>query len=126
MTRSNESTFCWLCRSISLPIDNLATTESTYLTPEMFRITDSKYGNSLPRFRCTTCKFIQCADLKNLIDLYSKMDDSEYEQGELARERQANGLLRKMRECPKGKWLDVGCGAGILVVAAQRMGWDAT
>jgi len=35
-------------------------------------------------------------------------------------------VKKSMRVLPKGTWLDIGCGVGHLVAAAQEFGWEAT
>ncbi len=113
---------CWLCKGNVFAYDNFEALSQPDLSPEMFRITDANYGKSLPRFKCVMCGFIQCDVSFELIEFYNLMEDVEYEQGLIARKKQAIKLISKTGITQNKKWLDVGCGVGILVSAASEMG----
>jgi 2-polyprenyl-3-methyl-5-hydroxy-6-metoxy-1,4-benzoquinol methylase len=60
-----------------------------------------------------------------MVSFYQDMSDDEYDQGEVARQRQFEDLIRTFKIAKGSKWLDVGCGTGALVEMANKMGYKA-
>jgi 2-polyprenyl-3-methyl-5-hydroxy-6-metoxy-1,4-benzoquinol methylase len=93
------------------------------------KITDSKYGTTLPLFRCKECGFIQCDTGANDIEnLYANLEDNEYIESSPQREMQFRHLLEQTSSYvnpPTPKVLDIGAGIGLFVKEARKKGWDA-
>lgn len=78
--------------------------------------------------RCLRCSLVYLApkpDVKLLSESYAKMQDSLYLSEENCRRRSARLLLNKIsRYKNKGRLLDIGCAAGILLDEAKKLGWE--
>ena len=116
---------CWVCGENSIPFEKSKSLDRLDLSPDRFKISDSEYGKSLPRYRCVACSFIQCDTPIDMVAFYQAMSDEEYDQGEAARQRQFEDLIGTFKIARGSKWLDVGCGTGILVEIANKMGYRA-
>jgi 2-polyprenyl-3-methyl-5-hydroxy-6-metoxy-1,4-benzoquinol methylase len=116
---------CWVCGENSIPFENSKSLDHIDLGPDKFKISDSEYGKSLPRYRCIACSFIQCDTPIDMVSFYQAMSDDEYDQGEVARQRQFEDLIRTFKIAKGSKWLDVGCGTGALVEMANKMEYRA-
>lgn len=116
---------CWICGEThlrSVKPDN----RPDGLGVDAFRITDSNYGRTGEIFRCETCGFHQCSDMRDVLHHYVNMADERYEATRSERALQERALLRFVAaEKPRGRLLDVGAGSGILVEQAIAMGYDA-
>lgn len=120
---------CWVCkshrtvpwkpRSIDRPLE-----------PADFQITDSRYGVTLALHRCSDCGFIFAdpSGVDELVALYERLDDPEYESTQDTRALQMQWLLERIQQThPRARtWLDIGAGAGLLVSLARARGLDAT
>ena len=99
------------------------------LEPEDLRITDRRYGLTLPLLRCEGCRFVfaEPAACARLDELYARLEDTAYEEGAEARRLQFRRLLgRLLRVRPEARTLlDVGAGTGLLVDEARGMGLQA-
>ncbi len=99
------------------------------MTPEDVRITDARYGWTLPLLQCASCGFVYAHPLPadDLVALYADLDDPEYVGGRAYRLQQMQGLLQRIRrEAPQARsLLDVGAGSGLLVEAAGEAGLEA-
>lgn len=99
------------------------------VSAEDLRITDARYGLTLPLARCRPCGFgfADSADVARLDALYAALDDPGYEETQSPRLLQMEWLARTMRRHhPSAKTaLDVGAATGLLVAAARREGFDA-
>ncbi|MCZ6673896.1 MAG: class I SAM-dependent methyltransferase, partial [Verrucomicrobia bacterium] len=92
-----------------------------------FAITDAHYGQTSAVYQCSSCGFMQCNDLPDVLSYYEQLEDQAYENSRNERFLQSEALLRKLKKYQKsGKLLDVGAGSGILVEAAIKSGYDAT
>lgn len=78
--------------------------------------------------KCRDCGFVYLdpkPEAKLLLELYSKMQDNLYLSEEEGRRRSARVFLTKIsRFKSKGKLLDVGSSAGILLDEAKKLGWE--
>ncbi|MDR2633863.1 MAG: class I SAM-dependent methyltransferase [Treponema sp.] len=116
---------CWVCGSSKVTLLRTGVSE---LQPDDFKITDSRYGTTLPLFRCTSCGFLQADTGRYTIEkFYTELEDQAYIESAVQREKQCYHLLmqtRKYMSIPKPKILDIGAGAGLLVKEAAKLGWD--
>ncbi len=119
---------CWICKSVNTRIwknRNL----SRELIPEDFKITDSRYGVTLSLLRCADCGFIFASsdEVHDLVRLYERLDDPDYEQGMDTRAIQMQWLLSIGKsEHPGAKsLLEIGSGSGLLLKEACLAGLDA-
>lgn len=119
---------CWVCSSSELTVES-ADGHDAALTPDDLRITDKRYGLTLPLLRCTRCGFVFARRdaLPALVALYEELDDAEYGDSAEGRRRQMAHLLRTTLG-PSGNGrslLDVGAASGVLVAEAEALGFDA-
>jgi len=125
----NSEYVCRLCKSTNVQLIK-ETNVKTALESNDFKITDSRYGYMLSIFECKECGFLQCLDVPDTTQYYRALEDTEYESSRKERMNQARMILKKMMkvigEQTKGlRLLDVGAGSGILLEAAQDLGFDA-
>lgn len=79
--------------------------------------------------RCRECGTVQQPALprgEELVGLYREMEDADYLVQEAGRRRTARRLLELVgRHVPAGRLLEVGCGHGLLLDEAARLGYEA-
>ncbi|HEX8105255.1 MAG TPA: class I SAM-dependent methyltransferase [Solirubrobacteraceae bacterium] len=80
-------------------------------------------------YACERCGTVQQPALPSgtaLVDLYRDMEDGAYLVEEAGRRATARRLLKLVGEHapPPGRLLEVGCGHGLLLDEARRLGWD--
>jgi SAM-dependent methyltransferase len=93
---------------------------------EDLRITDSRYGLTLPIYKCRDCGFLQC-DTGDVSDLYEQLEDVEYIESSEQRKKQLGFLLKQtLPFIPTSKILDVGAGTGLFVQLAIEYGLEAS
>ena len=121
----SESFTCWICGGTETRIWK-GSGAPRRLQPDDLRITDSRYGLTLPLRQCAECGFVfaEQVDHRELVSLYSQLEDTDYLASLEARNLQMNWLLEKaIAAAPAAKsLLDIGAGAGYLVQAGQRRG----
>ncbi len=119
------SSRCWVCGSARHRPFTTRTSDHE-LTPEDLRISDSRYGLTLPLVRCGDCGFVFSVDdrASRVLGLYQKLSDPDYEQTQQPRARQMASLLVSALELrPHARsLLDVGAGTGLMVLEAERAG----
>ena len=98
---------------------------------EDVRISDDRYGRCLALWRCNDCEyaFASGASQTELNQAYEAMEDEGYIQGEIYRLMQQRRILhRTMRVMGRmpANLLDIGCGTGLMLMAAKEMGIDGT
>lgn len=122
----NHNIICWVCGSNRL---SLLRTGVSEINHDDFKITDSRYGMTLPLFRCKTCGFLQADTGGHTIEnFYAELEDQAYIESSVQREKQFYHLLMKTKKyisAQKPKILDIGAGTGLLVKEASNLGWDA-
>jgi 2-polyprenyl-3-methyl-5-hydroxy-6-metoxy-1,4-benzoquinol methylase len=100
------------------------------LTPEDFKITDSRYGVTLTLHKCANCSFIfaDASEIGQLTSLYEQLDDPSYEEGTENRMLQMRWLLGiGVKRHPGARTLlEIGAGGGLLIAEAGRLGLEAT
>ena len=112
---------CWVCgtEQVNKWRDGVAAINSDDL-----KITDMRYGLTLPLYRCNKCGFV-FANVRNLSNLYEELIDNEYVKSALQREKQLNRLLKQTKAFLPGKTiLDVGAGNGLFVKLAKAEGYN--
>jgi SAM-dependent methyltransferase len=118
---------CWICQSNES--EPFLTGDLRAATSEDLRITDHRYGQTAPLFRCSRCGFVFAHPVpsEDLVRLYSELEDPEYVSGAPYRVQQMASLLdRVLAQAPKARTLlDVGAGNGQLVHAAAARGLHA-
>jgi 2-polyprenyl-3-methyl-5-hydroxy-6-metoxy-1,4-benzoquinol methylase len=97
--------------------------------PEDVRVTDSRYGLTLPLVQCTQCGFVFADSVtqEELTSLYSQLEDADYLTSMPGRNLQMQWLLKKaLAACPNAEsMLDIGAASGYLVGAGQGRGLHA-
>lgn len=125
-TRSGaqEKSRCWICGGENTQLVKPSNIEN--LTSESFFITDSHFGMTGAIYRCSSCQFLQCSELSEVLSYYENLVDFAYDAGRPERSIQARKILELVRELqPGGRLLDIGAGSGFLVEQAIRMGYQA-
>lgn len=119
---------CWICGSPGTTPYAEGATDGA-LTPDDLRISDKRYGLTLPLVQCDACGFVFAArkSLPALAPLYAELDDTEYGASARARHRQMAHLLRwATADVPRpARLLDVGAASGILVSEAIGLGFES-
>jgi len=123
---------CWVCSSDNIHFHRNGGGDT--IRAEDLRITDSRYGLTLPIYKCQDCGFLYC-DTNNLSDLYEQVEDMGYIESLEQRKKQLGFLLRQTlpfisanvedNSKPALKILDVGAGAGLFVQLAIEQGLAA-
>ena len=119
---------CWICgNSGTTPHAKGAAVDA--LTPDDLRISDKRYGLTLPLLQCDACGFVFATrkSLPALTALYAELDDAEYGASAAGRHRQMAHLLRwAAADLPRSaRLLDVGAASGILVSEAIALGFES-
>jgi SAM-dependent methyltransferase len=119
---------CWVCGSSRLDPFKPGNLDAA-LASEDLRITDARYGVTLPLVRCLNCgfRFATSPDLGRLDELYAELEDPGYEGSQESRELQMRWLVELARKAhPAAKTaLDVGAASGLLVAESGRQGLEA-
>jgi len=127
--RSDEAPArCWVCRSTDTrPFKEPSIDRA--LVPDDLKITSADYGQTLALRRCRDCGLVFAEEegLRELVGLYERLEDPEYENTQDCRALQMRWLLARARRIhPHGRTLlDVGAGTGLLVAEARRRGYRA-
>jgi 2-polyprenyl-3-methyl-5-hydroxy-6-metoxy-1,4-benzoquinol methylase len=116
---------CWVCDSEALTLVKPSDLEA--MRPEDFAISDAHYGRTAAIYRCNGCGFLECADLREVIQYYEALEDAAYVDSRPERLLQARRLLRTIerlwgRPLAGARLLDVGAGSGPLVEEALARG----
>ncbi len=117
---------CWLCSSKELEVVKHSSLTKKDLSSKLFAITDSAYGKTLEIYRCSSCGFMQCSSVDEVLGYYEMLQDEQYEDTRKPRSLQMKKILEIIKKHKDGgKLLDVGAGSGVLVEQALTMDYDA-
>jgi SAM-dependent methyltransferase len=98
------------------------------LAPNSLAPTCHRTGAHGDLYRCESCGAVEQPSLPRgdeLHELYRRMRDEEYLREEVGRRRTAARLLKLLGPPPSGaRLLEVGCGPGLLLDEARRLGWS--
>lgn len=99
--------------------------------PAVYFSSSRRVAGYLPIVRCAGCGLMMTSprdDDATLERIYAELAERSVEVEEEARSRSVAERLALVgaRRRPPGRLLDVGCGAGLFVCAAQHHGWEAT
>jgi SAM-dependent methyltransferase len=95
------------------------------VSPDDFRITDSRYGVTGRICKCMNCGFKQVSDVKDVLSFYEALEDEDYDSNRKQRGLQARSILKKVQNYIKrGRLLDVGAASGILLEQGVALGYD--
>lgn len=116
---------CWVCNGSNFTmfkngVKNISSSD--------FKITDARYGTTMPLYKCTGCGFLQ-ADTEGctISSFYKNLEDIEYTASGLQRQKQFRSLLKhcsKYINSEKPFVLDIGAGTGLFVNETLKLGWD--
>jgi 2-polyprenyl-3-methyl-5-hydroxy-6-metoxy-1,4-benzoquinol methylase len=124
----DEADACWLCSSTRSEVWKQRGINRA-LVPDDMAITDSRYGVTLTLRKCSDCGFIFAEDdeVRALVSLYERLEDTGYEGSQDTRLLQMQEILDLVEKAHPGArtLLDVGAAAGLLVAEARRRGLDA-
>ena len=120
-----RKTACWVCGNSDFTFVK-SSDASGDLSSTNFAITNFDYGKTGELQKCTTCGFIQCTDLEEVVKFYEDLEDPEYETTRHERKSQEKRLVRFFsRYKRQGRLLDIGAGSGIMIEAAIEKGYDS-
>ncbi|HRE41762.1 MAG TPA: class I SAM-dependent methyltransferase [Ignavibacteria bacterium] len=118
---------CWVCGSENnIPFINQKNDVNIKSTD--VKITDDRYGKTLPLYKCSDCSFIFAYPLpENIIELYENLEDDNYISTLEPRVKEMKDILKlSLKINPDAKRiLDVGAGIGLMVNEAKKIGLDA-
>lgn len=122
---SQPTHLCWVCESSALVLKKASTINT--MRPADFAITDAHYGRTAAIYECQTCGFLECADMRNVVQFYEALEDHAYVDSRPERRLQSRRLLRAVtrltrRDLRGLRLLDVGAGSGPLVEEALALG----
>lgn len=118
---------CWLCDSENVSVF-LAQKIDKNLKSADVRITDDRYGKTLPLYECNECSFVFAYPLPdNILELYENLEDESYIDSLKPRIKEMQHLLKSaLKQNPGAKTvLDVGAGVGLMVNEAKKRGLKA-
>jgi SAM-dependent methyltransferase len=115
---------CWICGAMDWRLFKESSLGGI-VSPDDFRITDSRYGVTGQINKCMNCGFKQVSDITDVSSFYEKLIDKDYDSNRKQRGLQALGILKKVQKCQKdGRLLDVGAASGILLEQAATLGYN--
>ena len=119
-------TRCWVCGCDDTVIWKAADVQRP-LQPDDLRITDARFGTTLPLRRCRRCAFVFADGPVDVVPLYEQLADPAYIETGDTRALQMAWLLDHLFEHrpQPATLLDIGAGTGLLVAEALRRGIDA-
>ncbi len=122
---------CPLCGSADLFQFRAGNVDPTSLTPDDFRITDSRYGLLWPFRRCRACSFVfadPVVPAEKLKQFYADLQDSDYGREEQGRSRIFKRILRRLKKIlqVQGSLLDIGAANGLFMHLAAGAGFQVT
>src|SRR3954470_21483743 len=119
------ATTCQICAG---PLRLLYTGSGLEARAEAFSPTNHQPGQYGDLYRCERCGTVAQPSLPKgdaLLDLYCQMRDDRYLDEEDGRRATARRLLDQIGSfAPSGRLLDVGCGHGLLLDEARKLGYE--
>ncbi len=116
---------CWVCGSTKLRLVKPSNI-SAPLNSDWFKITDLHYGVTGDIFQCSSCGFMECPTIGEVIGFYQELNDPDYEKGRNERALQMSKVLKFVQQYRTyGRLLDIGAGTGVLVEEALNLGFQA-
>ncbi|MFC2170259.1 class I SAM-dependent methyltransferase [Acidobacteriota bacterium] len=120
---------CPVCLSRSFFSFKKRTFNSSFLTKEHIKITDSGYGKIWDLCRCGNCTHTfanPCPKPAFIQSLYSKIEDPLYQEEALGRSKNFARILSFLEKFhpSRGNIFDVGAATGILMNIARERGWE--
>ena len=116
------------CRICSGPLELLYKGSGIEASALAFSPTNHQPGQYGDLYRCERCGTVAQPSLPSgdaLLDLYRHMRDEHYLDEEAGRRATARRLLDEIgKRAPSGRLLDVGCGHGLLLDEARRLGYE--
>ena len=121
----NSEEKCWICNNLDLTSVKPSDIDNN-LDSSSFAITDADYGSTAEIFRCSSCGFMQCTNLNDVVKYYESLEDTSYEEGRESRSLQSEKIISNLLSYKSsGRLLDIGAGSGILVEKANEKGFQA-
>jgi SAM-dependent methyltransferase len=119
---------CPACGGVRLSPYRKGTFSAADLTPEDFKITDSRYGATWDLSRCLDCGHIfadPCPPPALVNATYGAIEDPLYDAEAAGRGKNFLRILRRLEKLQpgKGRLMDVGAATGILLRLARDRGW---
>jgi SAM-dependent methyltransferase len=116
------------CRICGGPLKLLHTGSGVTASALAFSPTNHQPGQHGDLYRCERCGTVAQPSLPTgdaLLELYRKMRDDRYLDEEDGRRATARRLLARIGSfAPSGRLLDVGCGHGLLLDEARKLGYE--
>jgi hypothetical protein len=119
---------CAACGGIRLSPYRKGAFRAADLTPEDFKITDSRYGITWDLSVCLDCGHIfadPCPSPELVNATYGAIEDPLYDAEAAGRGKNFLRILRRLEKLlpAKGRLMDVGAATGILLHLARERGW---
>ncbi|MDR0927892.1 MAG: hypothetical protein LBO69_09060 [Ignavibacteria bacterium] len=91
--QNNPNMKCWVCGNEHFHKFKDGVSE---VTSDDFKITDARYGTTMPLFQCEDCGFIQYKADVNIIQQYEQLQDEEYVASDAQRIKQFKHLINQV------------------------------
>ena len=127
MENVSTPTCCNLCGDTRYYLVHHEKKKASKASPGGYAISENHLEKPEKIVRCMRCRLVYAIPrepVERLEEDYVAMDDPDYVREEKGRRQQARIILSKiLRQKAMGKMLDVGCGPGLFLDEAKKMGW---